>query len=169
MDLARRSAELIRRHWFYAAFPLLVLCVFLLSSLDDWSRPAASEAAVLLGLCVLAPLLFLACYAGSLRPWPMVVRMLAIVCLGLYLASRILEDRPDTLIAQLAWFRTAGLAALALLELGVLIGLLKLVFSRDAGVDDVVAKSGAPRWVAQLLLLEARFWRAAWGFVRPRR
>ena len=71
-------------------------------------------------------------------------------------------------IDDLGALRLAGLFILALIELWVLVEIVKILFGREPSVERVVARSGAPAWVARLMLLEARFWKWVWRRLRGR-
>ena len=64
--------------------------------------------------------------------------------------------------------RIAGLIVLAVVELWLLVAVIRLVFGSDTSCDEVSRVTGAPRFVARLMLLEARFWKAVWRLIRRR-
>jgi hypothetical protein len=55
---------------------------------------------------------------------------------------------------------------LALIELRLLAVALKLVFAGRATADEIAERTGAPPWIARLMLIEARFWKWLWRSIR---
>jgi hypothetical protein len=167
--MASAVRDWLKANWFVIAVPPLLLIEWLLvRSLGTEMGPHV-EAVVLFDLCLFMPLLYVLCYRGKLPFKHLLLRVLGLTCFGVYLASYIVPNAAQQLLPNLSLARTAGLAVLALVELRLLIAVLRLTFgAREATADQVQAASGAPRWVARLLLLEARFWKAAWRLIRRR-
>ena len=165
---AQPLPKLARLHWFVPLAPALLLIEFGFARSTDWSRPGPAEAAILFDLCLFVPLLYLLCYSGRLA-WPaLLMRAGALSLIGLYLTSKLVPAGAQQLLPHLSWLRAAGLAVLVLVELRILAAVVRMILSGDATVDQVTARSGAPYWVARLMLLEARFWRALWRLIRGR-
>ena len=158
----------LRSNWFLAAAPVLLAIEWLVVRDIGAQMGEQAEAVVLFDLCVFVPALFLLCYRTSLPIGQLVLRSAALACLGVYLAGLIVPAASQQLLPQLAWVRAAGLVVLALIELRVLIAMVRIVFREDSTVEQVQAASGAPRWVARLMMLEARFWRAVRTLIRRR-
>ena len=91
----------------------------------------------------------------------------ALVCLGVWIAGRMVPADFQVVLPELGWARAAGLAVLVLIELRLLVAVLKLAFSGSAKAEDL-EKQGAPPLIAKLMLIEARFWRAVWRLIRGR-
>ena len=156
-----------RRHWFAALLPVLLAVELAFARSVAWGSDGFAEYAILFDLCLFVPALYLLCYRRRLAPRALVIRAGALALLGVYIASRLVPPEAQTLIADLAWARGAGWLVLAALELAVLVWAVKLVFG-GASTDEIAAKSGAPLWVARLMQIEARFWKAVWRFLRGR-
>jgi hypothetical protein len=60
------------------------------------------------------------------------------------------------------------MAVMAAIELWLVAAVVKLVFRGGATAEEVSASSGAPRWIARLMVAEARFWKYLWRLVHGR-
>jgi hypothetical protein len=169
MAKAQILAGWARRNWFVPLLALLVAILWAFARATDWPRDGVAEAAILFDLCLFVPFLHVLCYRRTLALKPLLIRTAALAFLGLYIASHLIPAEAQHLLAGLGWARLAGLAVLAALELWVLVKVVKLVFGSAATTDQVVATSGAPRWIARLMLIEARFWKWLWRLFRRRR
>jgi hypothetical protein len=158
----------LRWNWFVVLAPILLLIEWLVVRSSAGAMGSMVEAIVLFDLCLFIPLLYVLCYRSQLPLKPLLLRVLGLVCLGVYIASYIVPEPAQQIVPQLSWARTAGLAVLALVELALLLTVLRLVWGRDASAEQVQAASGAPAWVARLMVVEARFWRAVWRLIRRR-
>jgi hypothetical protein len=164
-----RALRLLGDHWYLPAFLAIVAGCWL------FARNAAfmaegGEAALLIDLCLTAPVLYLLCYARRQSLRVLLVRTLAIACGGLWLASWLIPADQQQLLGQLAPLRSAGLGVVALLEVAVLVAATRIAFSATGTARDVTAVTGAPEWVSRLMLWEARLWRGLWFWLtgRPR-
>lgn len=158
----------LRRNWFLPLLACLLAIELAFTRSIDWSRPRMPEAAVLFDLCLFIPALHFLCYRRRLALKPLLIRTAALAFLGVYIASKLIPPEAQSLLAELSWARTAGLVVIALIELRLLLLALKLVFGGRATADEVAAQTGAPPWIARLLLLEARFWKWLWRCIRRR-
>lgn len=161
-------AETLRRHWFVPLALLLLAVEAMFVRSVDWSRGGVAEGVVLFDMAVTIPVLYVLCYRHQL-PWrALVLRAAALACLGICLASWLVPAPARQLVDELAWLRTAGLVTLALIELRLVVAAIRLVFGGRADVAAMAAKTGAPEWIARLMLLEARLWKALWRWLRGR-
>jgi hypothetical protein len=158
----------LRWNWFVVLAPILLLIEWLVVRSSAGAMGSMVEAIVLFDLCLFIPLLYVLCYRSQLPLKHLLLRVLGLVCLGVYIASYIVPEAAQQVVPKLSWARTAGLAVLALVELALLLTVLRLVWGRDASAEQVQAASGAPAWVARLMVVEARFWRAVWRLIRRR-
>jgi hypothetical protein len=157
-----------RRNWFVPLLAVLLAVEWAFVRATDWSRDGVAEAAVLFDLCLFVPFLYFLCYRRTAALKPLLVRAAALAFLGLYVASHLVPFEAQHLVAGLGWARLVGWAVLAILELWVLIKVIGLIFGRDTTADEIAERSGAPNWVARLMLIEARFWKALWRLLRRR-
>jgi len=157
-----------RTNWFYIALPIWLLASAPLHLKFDWQSGARiGELITLFDWCIFIPALYALCYWGRLSARAMSVRILALFCLGLWIADLVVPDYDEELLRQWSWLRIAGLAALLLLEGAVLLAALRVVFSRSAASADL-EKVGVPPLIAKFMLIEARFWRWIWTKLRLR-
>lgn len=165
---ARALLYLARVHWFVPLAAVLLMVETGFARSADWSRAGPAEAAILFDLCLFVPSLHWLCYRRRLARPALLMRTAALALLGLYLASQLVPADAQQLLARLWWLRPVGLAVLLLFELRLFAAILRLVLAGEASAEQVAARSGAPKWVARLMLLEARFWRALWRLIRGR-
>ena len=158
----------LRRNWFLPLLAFLLAVELAFTRSIDWSQPRMPEAAVLFDLCLFIPALHFLCYRRRLALKPLLIRTAALAFLGVYLASKLIPAEAQSLLAELGWARTAGLALLALIELRLLVLALKLVFGGRATAAEIAERTGAPPWIARLMLIEARFWKWVWRWIRGR-
>lgn len=159
----------LKANWFVAAVPPLLLVEWAVVRAIGAEMGPHLEAVVLFDLCLFMPLLYVLCYRGTLPLKHLLLRVLGLTCLGVYLASYMVPQAAQQLLPNLSLARTAGLMVLALVELRLLVEVLRITFGRnEATAEQLQAASGAPAWVAKLMLLEARFWKAVWRLIRRR-
>lgn len=159
----------LKANWFVAAVPPLLLIEWWIVRAIGADMGPHLEAVVLFDLCLFMPLLYILCYGRTLPLKHLLLRVLGLTCLGVYLASYMVPNAAQQILPNLSAARTIGLAVLALVELRLLIAVLRVTFGRgEATAEQIGAASGAPAWVARLMLLEARFWKAAWRMIRRR-
>jgi hypothetical protein len=156
----------MKANWFVAAVPALLLVEWLVVRDLGGELGRLLEATVLFDLCVFMPLLYVLCYRGSVPRNQLALRAVALACLGIYLATYLVPEPLQAVLPRLEPLRLAGLAVLMLIELRLLFIALRLVWGRDASVEQVQAASGAPPWIARLLVLEARMWKRLWRLIR---
>ena len=163
------TSDRLARHWFWLAFPVLLAVSFSLARWPIWlDQGAAAEAVLLVDWCVIVPALYALCYRRRFALPHLLLRMLALACFGTWLMSWLLPEDAQRIGPQLTWVRWTGIAVLVLVELRLVAAAIRIAFSGKGSADDIARASGAPPWIARLMLLEARFWRAVWGFLRGR-
>lgn len=156
-------------NWFLLALPFLFAISFLFARSVDWSRSGGmAEAVTIFDWCVSIPLLYFLCYRKKLPPRQLALRLLGLACLGIWIAARLVPAASHEILAHLSWARAAGLPFFILFELALLLAVLKLIFSGTATAEDVSQRTGAPPFIARLMLLEAEFWRGVWRLIRRR-
>lgn len=160
------SREWAASNWFLLLLPVVLLGEWGFSRLVPWSDPGFAEAAMLFDLCIFVPLLYALCYRKVLPPRQLLLRTAGLACLGIFIASKLVPAEAQVVLPHLSWARIAGLAVLALIELRLMVELMKLVFACGSTAEDIASRSGMPPWVARLMLLEARFWKAVWKLIR---
>ena len=166
-DIARLSGW-ARRNWFLPLLAPLLAIELAFARTTDWPREGFAEAVILFDLCLFIPALCVICYRGKLALRPLLIRTAALALTGLYIASKLVPADAQRLLAGLAWVRPAGWVVIALFEVWVVVLTVKLVFG-GASTDEIAAQSGVPPWVARLMQLEARFWKAVWRLLSGRK
>ena len=167
MTLTDRHSTQVRAHWFVLLLPFLLLVEYGFARSTDWARPGLAELAILFDLCLFMPFLFLLCYRRRLPTRDLLLRAAGLLLLGTWLATWLVPPQARFILAEIEGLRPIGLALLAVVELGVMLMVVRLVFSGRSSAE-ISARSGAPEWVARLMLLEARFWKAVWRLIRRR-
>lgn len=125
-------------------------------------KPDASwEYAIVFDVLFTLPILFFLCYRNKNSLKVNLLGIVALQCSGIWLATKIVPIESQNILPYLSWLRIAGLALLFLLEIGIMLALIKVVFKADTTATQV-EQLGVPPFVAKLLLMEARFWR--WVF-----
>jgi hypothetical protein len=160
------GADWLRTNWFVPLLPLLLLAELLIARSNDWSRPGLLEHAIIFDLCLFVPALYAACYYRSQTVRALALRAIGLACVGLFIASRLVPAEAQTILPHLGWARTIGLAVIGLVELKLLFEIIKMTFGARTSAEALAEKTGVPTWVAQLMVLEARFWAAVWRFFR---
>jgi len=156
----------VKRNWFVPVLGLLLAIELAFTRSIDWSSPRGPEGAVLFDLCLFIPFLHFLCYRRKLALRPLLIRTFALAFLGIWVASKLVPPEAQSILVELGWARIAGLAVLALIELWLLALALKLVFGGRATAGEISERTGAPQWMARLMLLEARFWKWLWRLIR---
>ena len=158
----------VRTNWFAVAVPLLLLVEWLVVRDLGGEMGRFLEVVVLFDLCVFMPLLYVLCYRRIVPLKQLVLRTVALACLGIYLATYLVPEPLQALLPQLGPLRIAGLGVLMLIELRLLVAAVRIVWGRDGSVEQVQAASGAPAWMARIMVMEARFWKRLWRLIRRR-
>ncbi|HZG47721.1 MAG TPA: hypothetical protein VEZ41_15840 [Allosphingosinicella sp.] len=158
----------LKTNWFTVAVPVLLLIEWLAVRDMGGEMGRFLEIVVLFDLCVFMPLLYVLCYRRTVPLKQLVLRTVALVCLGIYLATYLVPEPLQALLPQLGPLRIAGLAVLVLIELRLLIAALRIVWGSNGSLEQVQAASGAPAWIARLMVMEARFWKWLWSLIRRR-
>lgn len=162
MSAARQFA---RTHWYTPVFLAMVAGVWWLARSSTFMS-AGGEAALLIDLCLTAPILYILCYARKQPLRVTMVRALAIACGGVWIATWLIPLQNQILLPHLAPLRWIGLGIVCLVEIRLMVAAIRVAFSATGTAEDVVRASGAPPLVAQLMLWEARFWRGVWRVLR---
>lgn len=157
--------ERIRENWFWPLAIALWAVAFLGSRNVPMPVLDELEIAVIVDVMVTMPVLFALCYRAKLNWQMLAIRILALQCLGIWLATKILPVETQTILPQLSWLRYLGLAVLVVIEIRVVVALFRIVFKVDTGSKQL-EKIGMPPLLAKLLLLEVRFWRWLFGIFR---
>lgn len=82
---------------------------------------------------------------------------------------KLVPEPEQDLLGLMAPLRYLGLAVLLLIEIKLLVAIYRSAF-KGGSVEEITAIGGAelPAWAAKLLVMEARFWKRVWGWVKQR-
>jgi hypothetical protein len=154
------------RNWFLLLLPALVAVGYLVSR----SAPGGPqlERVLLLDALVSVPLLYFLCYRGTLTRGHMTLRLVALACAGVWLAAKLVPPSSQELLPYLGWARMAGLAVIFLFEVRLVVLAVRMAFAGRSDSAQLSAATGAPLWLAKLMLMEARFWRWLWALISRR-
>lgn len=166
----KRSSEWFSRNWFVPLVIVLVAVVWVIGSqmaaLPDRQALSQFEAALTFDALVTLPALYWLCYRNYKTRSALALRIVALQCLGIYWAGRVIPEESRNILPYLGPVRVAGLVMLVAVELRLLIMVMRLVFRSSTDVD-TLKQEGVPPLLAKMMLFEARFWR--WLFTWWRR
>ncbi len=157
----------LRAHWFVPAALCLVAGDLIAAFAGEWQDAALLEAAILLDLAVVLPVLYLWCYPK--RGKAAFFRAAALSCLGIWAAGHIVPDQHHDLVNVFNLLRYLGLAALLAIEIKLVVALYRASFSASGSVGkilDAAKETGMPEWAAKLVAWEASLWRKVLTFLR---
>ena len=136
----------VRTHWFFLLAPL-VIAVDIYVVLDARGEiTRLIEAGVLFDLALLLPCLYWLCYRA--RGKRAVIRAVALACVGIWAALKLVPESEQSLLNYVAPLRYLGLAALAWIELAVILVLFRAIFngrSREAAAATPPGRTNAAR------------------------
>jgi hypothetical protein len=155
----------LKRNWFWPLILLLTAAAWSISRTLSTAELVGWENAVLMDVFVSIPLLFVLCYRKQLSRNTLIIRVMAMVCFGIWMATKLIPPENQVLLPYLLWLRYAGFAVLVLIELWIMVQLFKMVFKPKTSQTDL-EKLGIPPFLAKLMLLEARFWRWVFGLLK---
>jgi hypothetical protein len=155
----------LRLHWFFFVAPLVLAADLYVGLSARGAIDRLIEAGLLFDLVVLVPCLYWLCYRQRGRK--AVIRAAAYACLGIWVALKLVPEPERDLLNYVAPLRYVGLAALAWLELVVVVAIYKTVFT-GGSVSQAVSQApeDMPPWIAKLLVIEANFWLKVWGAIK---
>lgn len=159
------NTHLLRLHWFFLIAPLVLAMDLYVGLSARGQVDHVIEAGLLFDLVLLIPSLYWICYRH--RGKKAITKAAALACLGIWAALKLVPESERDLLNAVAPLRYIGLAALAWLELVVVVAIYRTVF-KTGSVDEAISRAPAdmPPWVVRLLAVEANFWRRAWGFIK---
>lgn len=159
----KRPAE---KYFFLAVLPLAIAIEWAFARSHDWTAYPRSEWVALVDLCLVLPVLYLAGFASDLTGKARLLRALGIAGIGLFAAGFIVPEANQFLIAELAGLRSAALGGVLVFEAWVFWKVIGAVYRRGADAKALEREFGVPDWIARLMVIEARFWKAVWSLLR---
>lgn len=156
-----------REKWFFLiALPLSVAIEWAFARSLDWSAYPRSEWVALFDLCVFMPLLYLAAFASDLTPKARLLRCLGIAGIGLFAAGWIVPEPNQFIIGELSTIRATAIVGIVAFEGWIMWKVIGAVYRQNADAKTLEREFAMPAWIAKLMVLEARFWKAVWQFLR---
>lgn len=152
-------------HWFFAVAPLVLAVDVCVGLSARGEIDCFIEAGLLFDLVVLIPTLYWICYRR--RGKQAFIKAAALACVGIWAALKLVPEPERDLLNYVAPIRYAGLAALAWLEIVVVLAIYRTVF-KGGTIDEAITRAPAdmPAWAVRLLAIEAKFWVKLWGGVK---
>lgn len=157
---------MLRQNWFWPLAVGLFACVWAIATIPAVRLTPDFEWALLLDVFITLPVLFAICYRGTMTKLALGVRIIALQCAGIWLATKLIRVDSQSILPNLEWLHWAGLAIVFLFEIRLMVAVVKLVWKPTAKQADLEA-TGMPPFVAKLAMIEARFWR--WVFAKFRK
>ncbi len=157
----------LRENWFlWAALPVLLAVEAAFTQSVSWNEMPHGEWVVLFDLCVFVPALFLFAYRHTLPIKPRLIRALGLAGLGLLLARFLVPEPSQNVLPFLSDVRNSFLVFVVIFEVWVITQILRAVYARNADAQRLERDFGMPLWIAKLMVLEAKFWKAVWRIFR---
>lgn len=154
------------RYFFLLVLPVAFAVEWAFAASLDWQAYPRSEWVTLFDLCVFMPLVYLAFFSSSLEKKPRLIRMAGIAGLGLLVARYMVPEANQFITSDLAQLRNAMLALVLLFEGWAFYKIVQAVYKRNADAKTLERDFAMPAWIAKLMILEARFWKAVWIFIK---
>lgn len=156
-----------REKWFFLiALPLAIAIEWAFARSLDWTVYPRSEWVALFDLCVFMPLLYLAAFISELSRKARLLRCLGIAGIGLFASSFIVPEPNQFVISELAAIRNVAMIGILAFEGWVLWKVIGAVYRRNVDAKTLEREFAMPDWIAQLMVLEAKFWKAVWQLLR---
>jgi hypothetical protein len=154
------------KSFFLIALPLAIAIEWAFARSLDWTAYPRSEWVALFDLCVFMPAIYLAAFRSELTPKARVMRALGIAGIGLFSASLLVPEANQFFVAELSNLRNAALVFVLAFEAWVFWKVIGAVYRQNADAKTLKREFAMPEWIAKLMVLEAKFWKAVWTFLR---
>jgi hypothetical protein len=156
-----------REKWFFLiALPLAITIEWAFARTLDWTAYPRSERVALIDLCVFMPMLYLAAFTSELTRKARLLRCVGIAGAGLFASSFIVPEPNQFIIGELSAVRKVAMVGIVAFEAWVLWKVIGAVYRQNADAKTLEREFAMPEWIAKLMVLEARFWKAVWQFLR---
>lgn len=159
----KRPAE---QYFFLIILPLAIAIEWASARSHDWEAYPRSEWVALIDLCVFMPVVYWAFFASDLSTKARLLRGAAIAGIGLLAASFIVPAPNQFIIGELSNIRNAMLVFVLLFEGFVFWQVMSALYRKGADARALQQDFAMPEWVAKLMVMEAKFWKAVWNFMR---
>jgi len=166
---SKRWAQWLSRNWFLPLAVVLFTLAWTISAQGalKYERHAIAqfELALTVDVLLTLPVLYWLCYRRQQTRIAMAMRIVAVQCFGIYLATWIVPENARDILAYLEPLRVAGLIVLAAVEIRLMLAVVRLAFNPSTETR-TLTDAGMPPFVAKLMLAEARFWRWVFSWLR---
>ena len=153
--------------WFFLiALPLALATEWAFARTLDWTTYPRSEWVALFDLCIFMPALYWAAFSSDLNRKARLLRCLGIVGIGLFAASFIVPEPNQFIIGELSSLRKVAMVGIVAVEGWVLWKVIGAVYRQNADAKTLERDFAMPEWIARLMVLEAKFWKAVWQYLR---
>ncbi len=158
--------QLSEKWFFLIVLPLAVTIEWAFAATLDWSEYPRSDWVALVDLCVFMPLIYLAFFSSSLTRKARLLRALGVAGIGLFASSLIVPASNQFIISELSSIRNALLVFIIAFEAFMFWKVMSAVYRHNADAKSLEKDFAMPEWIAKLLVLEAKFWKAVWAFFK---
>ena len=143
-----------REKWFFLiVLPIAIAIEWAFALWLDWSVYPRAEWVALVDLCVFMPIVYLGLFSSELG-------------IGLLAASLIVPSANQFLISELAGLRAASFVFILAFECFVFWKVMQALYAKNADAKAIERDFAVPPFIAKLLVLEAKFWKAVWSLFR---
>ncbi len=153
--------------WFFLlVLPAAIAIEWAFAATLDWTAHPRAEWVALIDLCVFMPFVYFTLFTSELAPKARMLRCIAIAGIGLFAASFIVPDANQFVIGELSALRSALLVFVLAFEGWVFWKIMSAVYRKGADAKQLEQEFAMPEWIAKLMVLEARFWKAVIGLFK---
>ena len=154
------------KYFFLIVLPIALAIEWAFAGWHDWVTYPRSEWVALVDLCVFMPLVYLALFASELPLKARLIRATGIAGVGLLASSFIVPESNQFFIAKLSNARNVLLIFVIAFEGWVFWKVINALYRTGADARSLERDFAMPAWVAKLMVLEAKFWKAVWSLFR---
>ncbi|KPF61740.1 hypothetical protein [Porphyrobacter sp. AAP60] len=156
-----------REKWFFLiALPVAVAIEWAFARSLDWTAYPRSEWVALFDLCVFMPAIYLAAFRSELTPKARMLRTLGVAGIGLFASRWIVPEPNQFIIGELSALRNVTMIGVLAFEGWIFWKVIGAVYRRGADAKTLEREFAIPELIARLMVLEAKFWKAVWAFLR---
>lgn len=153
--------------WFFkVVLPLALIIEGVFTATLDWNAFPRAEWVPLFDLCIFLPLLYLTAFASEAPLKTRLLHAAAVAGLGLFAAKMMVPEANQLLIGQLSGVRNTLILFILAFEGFVLWKVFQALYAKNADAKTIESDFSVPPFIAKLLVLEAKFWKAVWGLFR---
>lgn len=166
MTTTKSRFQFRERFFFLLVLPVAYTVEWAFAVTHDWQAYPRSEWVALIDLCLFIPLVYFLFFSSALETRARLIRTAGVAGLGLFAARFIVPEANQFVISDLAQLRNALLAVVIFFEVWVFYQIVRAVWIENADATSLESDFAMPTWIAKLMILEARFWKAVWSFLK---